>query len=165
MYLGVFSSWYRGLLQSILNMAAIYGELCVTQISIHRDLTHMRETGQIECWCTLAIYVVIHNAMLPTLNSHVTRKFFLQTQSIKYLRLILWHHYAWPLTLYPWTIGILYVYVILLYHRYISMWSLSNMTVIETCVRQSKSCINVLRVALVFFSKIIVSNLIISCMH
>ncbi len=48
-------------------------ELCVTQISKYRDLTHVRQTGQIKCWSALAIYVLIHIPMLPTLNSHVTR--------------------------------------------------------------------------------------------
>ncbi len=57
------------------------GELCVTQISKYRDLTHVRQTGQIKCWSTLATYVLIHNPMLPNLNS--------QNNSIKYLRVIL----------------------------------------------------------------------------
>ncbi len=49
------------------------GELCLTQISKYRDLTHVRETGQIKCRSTLAIYVLIHIPMLLTLNSHITR--------------------------------------------------------------------------------------------
>ncbi len=116
--------WYSGHL----------GELLVTQISKYRDLTHVRETAQIKCRSTLAIYVLIHTPMLPTLNSNVIRSSF---HKINPQKVILWHHYSWPLTLYPGAICILYVYVILLYHRYISMWSLSSMAVIETCARQS----------------------------